>query len=248
MRDDLERRIDALFDRELDATARRELIGEVRHNAGACEDVARTQRLVSLLREPVVAPDVTDDVLARVDRRRGFLTPRLRRMVTVGRLAAALGLISVVGVAALARRWWPEATTLTPQPTPITAVVESGRADAADGFRTLMDSVDVAIAPVLDRPAPLAALLESPRMSDIPAFRSATRVRFVGTPVLVQADLVEPGCVYAAAFDLAPPTTQRVVFIGIDPSRHVATIRRPVIRVDGLTETTSERRVADDAR
>jgi len=245
---DLERRIDALFDRELDSAARREVIGEVRHDAGACEEVARTQRIVSMLREPVESPDVTDDVLARVDRRRGFLTPRLRRMVTVGRLAAALGLVAIVGVTALARRWWPEATTLTPQPAPITAVVESGRADAADGLRTLMDSVDVAITPVLDRPASLAALLESPRMSDLPAFESATRVRFVGTPMLVQADLVEPGSVHTAGFDLAPPTTRRVVFIGIDPSRPLVAEMRPVIRVDGLRETSRERRVADDAR
>ncbi|MFN0133854.1 MAG: hypothetical protein ACKVW3_15165 [Phycisphaerales bacterium] len=99
--------VDAYFDRELDAAGRDDFFGRLRGDLAACEDVARTQRVVSALREPVEAPDLSQAIMAEVRRRRGFVPLRIRRVVSAGRLAVAATLLLALMGYGLARRWEP---------------------------------------------------------------------------------------------------------------------------------------------
>ena len=137
--------VDTFFDRELDEGSREKFFGMLRGDLSRCAEVARTQRMISMLREPVEAPDLTDRIMARVARRRGFLPERVRRMVTAGRLiAAACVLAAVLGLAA-ARRMAPDAFRLTPVPRPLSDVIASSKADAASGVQHMAAVVAIQI-------------------------------------------------------------------------------------------------------
>jgi hypothetical protein len=140
--------VDRFFDRELDEGSRERFFGMLRADLGRCAEVAKTQRIVSMLREPVEAPDLTDQILARVRQRRGFLPERLRRMVKAGRLAvAACLLIGVLGFA-LGRRYFPGFFRFTPEPQPVSRVIASGQNEAA--AMNLNPRVLLSTPPVLD--------------------------------------------------------------------------------------------------
>ena len=157
-------RLDRLFDGDLDACEERRLLNEARRVDGACEELAKTRRAIELLHEPVETPDMTQEILGRVQARRAFLPPKWRRVVSSGRVAAAAVLLACIGAVALAQRAWPDATSWTPEPRPISAVVESGCSEAAVGVRELVDGLGgfAAIAPVLDASSDGTAL----RLSD----------------------------------------------------------------------------------
>jgi hypothetical protein len=122
--------VDRLFDRELDEGSRETLFKLLRADLSRCAEVAKTQRMISALREPIEAPDLTDRIMARVGRRRAFLPERLRRMVTVGRLMAAACVLLCVLAVAIIQRSAPDALRLSRQDKPLTNVIESGRNDA----------------------------------------------------------------------------------------------------------------------
>jgi len=144
-------RLDSLFDGELSASEERELLSAARRIDGAFEELAKTRRAIELLHEPIDTPDMTQDILASVHARRAFLPPKWRRVVSTGRLAAAIVLLVCVGAVAMVQRNWPEATTWTPEPRPISAVVECGRSEASLGVRQLVDGLGgiTVIAPVM---------------------------------------------------------------------------------------------------
>lgn len=129
--------VDRFFDRELDEGSRERFFGMLRGDLRRCADVARTQRVVSMLRRPVPAPDLTDQILARIEERRGFLPLRLRRWVKAGRLAAAACILCGILGYAVGRRYAPDAFRFTPEPRPVTQVIESGRSEAAAGVQQL---------------------------------------------------------------------------------------------------------------
>jgi hypothetical protein len=115
--------VNAFFDRELTEGASDEFFSKLRSNLPRCAEVARTQRAISLLREPIEAPDVSGRVLATLASRRRFLPERLRRMVTAGRLlAAGIALAAVAGIAVV-DRVAPGFLRLTQSPQPVTDVV-----------------------------------------------------------------------------------------------------------------------------
>lgn len=129
--------VDQFFDRELDEGSRDKFFGMLRGDLARCQEVARTQRIVAMLREPIQAPDLTGRILAQIDQRKGFLPPKLRRIVTGGRLvAAACLLVAALGVAML-NRSHPGLFRLTAAPQPLSNVIESGKAEAVAGAQQL---------------------------------------------------------------------------------------------------------------
>jgi hypothetical protein len=122
--------VDSFFDRELNEGARDQFFKRLRAELPRCAEVAKTQRMISMLREPTEQRDVSARVLSELSRRQRFLPERLRRMVTTGRLiAAGVGLAAVLGIAIIDREA-PGFLRLTPQPRPVGDLVASGSAEA----------------------------------------------------------------------------------------------------------------------
>lgn len=136
-----DRVVDAYFDRALDEATRERLFRSMLADPRQAELMARMQRTIGLLRAPVDAPDLTDQIMARVDRRRRFLPAGFRRMISFGRLAVAAGLLVVLLGVALTQRYAPRAVSLTPPERPLTAVIDAGKADAASGARRLAGTI-----------------------------------------------------------------------------------------------------------
>lgn len=97
-----------------------------RHKLHEIRSVARELKATAPAAGEV--PDLTDAILGRVDAERPFLDSSTRRCLWVGRAA----IVATVGVMALSAflmyRFAPRAVELTPQPAPLTAVVESAEA------------------------------------------------------------------------------------------------------------------------
>ena len=123
--------VDRFFDRELDEGSREKFFGMLRADLSRCAEVAKTQRMISILREPIEGPDLTGEIMSRIARRRGFLPERLRRMITASRLAAAACVLLAVLGLAVARRVSPDTFRLGRVERPISGVIESGKTDAA---------------------------------------------------------------------------------------------------------------------
>lgn len=156
--------IKAYFDRELTEGARDQLFRLLARDPKRCEDVARTQRMISMLREQAPAPDLTDRIMAGVERRRPFLSPGVRLWVKRGRwgsLAAAS--LVLLGVAILWRTR-PD-LRLTPVPTPMASVVESSEAAAREAAQRFENAL---------QPFRAAPLQAEPRAS-----RGVTRIEDV---------------------------------------------------------------------
>jgi hypothetical protein len=119
--------IDAFFDSRADEADAGRLAAALRSDVRTAGDFVRTQRLISMLKEPVEGPDLTDAILARFEQRRRF-GARIRRPWIGGRLAACVGL--VVGAGAL---WVIERTTHPAPPlapTPLAAGTRNGVPEA----------------------------------------------------------------------------------------------------------------------
>lgn len=119
-----DRLIDELLDGGVSAERSQELLRAIRHDAKACEDLARARIGIELLREPVEAPDLSGQILGAVHARRRFLPGRSRRLVTGGRLAVAAGVVGAVGLASFVQRYVPE-VRLADGPAPVGRIVEA---------------------------------------------------------------------------------------------------------------------------
>ncbi|MCC6661776.1 MAG: hypothetical protein IT437_12920 [Phycisphaerales bacterium] len=129
--------VDAFFDRSLEEGSRERFFASLRRDLRQCEQVARTQRALSMLRGPVDCPDLTNRIMSRIERRRAFLPARLRSMVTGGRmLVAASLLLGLAGIFAI-QRYAPEAVELTSAPRPVTRLLDSGKEGASESVRDL---------------------------------------------------------------------------------------------------------------
>jgi len=129
--------VDAFFDRELTDGASEVFFSRLRSDLPRCAEVARMQRAISLLREPVDSPDVSARVLAEVHRRRRFIPDSLRRFVTAGRLAAAgVALAGVLGLFVV-ERVAPGSLRLSPRSRPVSDVVARTAQDAMQGVPSL---------------------------------------------------------------------------------------------------------------
>ena len=136
--------VDAFFDRELDEGSRERFFKMLRADLETCAQVAKTQRVLSQLREDIDAPDLTGRIMGELSARNRFLPARLRKMVKAGRLAvAACLLLGVLGVAA-AHRYRPEMFRLTSEPTPVGDLISSGKNEAAAGVQVLAEAINMA--------------------------------------------------------------------------------------------------------
>lgn len=150
IRDDV---VDAFFDRTLDEGSRDWFFRALRDDLKRCEQVARTQRALSLLKQSPACPDLTTAIMHRVERRRRFLPARLRAMVRTGRfLVAASVLMGLLGVAAL-QRFYPGLAEWAGASRPVSRLVESGSGDAAANVSDLasgLGTVRAQAAPVAE--------------------------------------------------------------------------------------------------
>lgn len=155
--------VDAFFDRELDEEARRRFTRNLDADPFRCERVAKTHRMLSMLRRGVRVPDQTDAILDRVDRVRGFVSPRGRVWIRAGRVAAAIAMLGLVAGAVMVRRSVPEIAEIG-MTTPVDDVACAAREDAsgltrfAHSVRTLPDAI---AAPVRVRAAVVAGHAEN---------------------------------------------------------------------------------------
>lgn len=134
--------IDALFDGDMTDGDARHLLN--RADPASCEAIAKTQRMVDMLKAPVDSPDLTDRILKQVEDEREFVDAPWRRFVRAGRLAvAACLLIGLLGVA-VAQRAWPDAMTLTAEPRPVSTLLDTTEQQAVDRVRAFNHSLEFA--------------------------------------------------------------------------------------------------------
>lgn len=143
--------IDSFFDREMDDASRDKFFAMLRADVKACEDVVRTQRAVSALREPVESPELSGAILARLDERRHFLPARMRAMVTGGRAAAAAGLLLGLLAISLIQRYAPDGVSLVEAPSPVSKLASRSASDAAAGVQHLAGAMESVAARVADQ-------------------------------------------------------------------------------------------------
>jgi hypothetical protein len=142
------------------------------------------QDVVSSLREPVQAPDLTRAILERVEAEKPFADERTRRLVWISRLGLAASLAVAAAGVALMHRSAPQWLHLTPQSQPLSDVVATAGDEVVSGlqvFRTRLASAAAARAPVIE----LAPVAEPPAaLAPVPPAYSTTFV------VLGQRDAV----------------------------------------------------------
>lgn len=191
--------VDAFFDRSLEEGSREAFYTSLRRDFRRCEQVARTQRALAMLRGPVECPDLTDKIMTRVAGRRAFLSPRLRSMVTGGRIAVAASLLlGLLGVAAI-QRYAPESVQLAATPQPVSRIVEGSREGAAESARQLTGTLNT----VRAEAAPLARLGDlAIRRLDAPAHAALTPGVLTSVRVL-SADAPDSGLRIAGGAEAA---------------------------------------------
>ena len=115
--------IDAFFDSRADEATAERLAGALRSDVRTAGDFVRTQRMVSMFKQPVEGPDLTDAILRRLDHRRSF-GARLRATRIGGRMAAGIGLgLGVVALWAVDR--YAPRTPVAPPAAPATVATHS---------------------------------------------------------------------------------------------------------------------------
>lgn len=140
-RAEVERLLDAMFADELDDAGADRLSDAVLCDANAARDAARTRWLIESLRKRPAAPDLTHNILDAVGARRPWATPRVARLVRIGRVAAVFALLAALSGALVARRVAPEVVMPGATGGPLTNLVEHGGVEVADGVRTVLGVV-----------------------------------------------------------------------------------------------------------
>lgn len=160
--------VDALLDGGLSHADARDAYDRLRRDPAACEDLARIRYTVARLAAPVETPDLTEAILHRVHDRRRFLPRRERRIVTVGRVAVAAGVVAAVGLASFIQRAVPQ-VNVAEAPAPVGRVVETTGLRADEQPRLMAETVET-----------IRSTLASPvaRLSLSPAYRPEEQVRF----------------------------------------------------------------------
>ena len=150
--------IDSVLDGSVDSRTRREVARALRHDPRRRRDVNETIEALSALRGPVECPDLSGGVLAELDRKHRFLSPKARRFVRRARLSGALvllaGLLAVAGV----QRAAPRLASVAPQPTPILDVANAVQTETVQAADRVREGVRVMQASM----APLSGSLEMP--------------------------------------------------------------------------------------
>lgn len=136
--------VDRFFDREISASDRARLFGALDSDAGICERMARLSFVLSRMKKGVRAPDLSDQILDRVDRVRGFVPASRRPLVRLGRLAVAASMFGLIAGAVIVRRSAPEVVEMG-QPMPLRDVARAAERDTG-GFGSLASSMASTVA------------------------------------------------------------------------------------------------------
>jgi hypothetical protein len=137
----LRRDVEALLDRAADTHARERVERAAAQDPALADEIERTRRVIARLAEPLECPDFSGKVMRALDRETPFLDRRGRRRVRIGRIAvASTAFLLVAGVVASYRIWpgW----SMSSEPAPIAAVVDSARADASTGVSNLVSAIN----------------------------------------------------------------------------------------------------------
>jgi hypothetical protein len=212
--------IDDLFDAELTDEQARDLVRLA--DPAACEDIVKTERMLSMLKRPVGAPDLTGRILAQVEDEREFIDSAWRRFVRIGRLGvAACLLLTLLGVA-LAQRFWPEATTLRTESRPVSMRLQTTEREAADAGRAIdttleaVGQIAVDVSEVVQESRRHPAKLPAPERVVVATVRPGeTSIRFtttLGANVTVGAG-DPPFAMYA--YSPAPTSVEPDLAIGL---------------------------------
>jgi hypothetical protein len=142
--------LEAFFDHELDPAGREKFFQSIRGDLQRCAEVAKTQRMISMLREPLDSPDLTEDIMGELRARGAFVPARTRRLVWSGRWAAAAALVvGVLGIA-LAQRYAPDSLRLVPKPKPVSQVISSSSSEAVTGVQKIAGAMNIVSARIVE--------------------------------------------------------------------------------------------------
>lgn len=136
-------RLDRYFDRERDPASRAELVARIRDDSRFASEFAQTQRVVSMLGSAPEGPDLSAGILAEIGAQRAFLRPRLRRVVTAGRVSVAACVALGIGLVAVAQRYGQEQGLVPEAPAPVSHladVSETTVAETIDSLRSVKRS------------------------------------------------------------------------------------------------------------
>jgi hypothetical protein len=134
--------VDLVLDRELDSQDEMRALAVIEQDPRASAALEQSQWMLDELRNVNDAPDFSDIVLEEVGARRGWLPPRLQRLVPLGRLAAAAVLLGALSASLLAERAAPDAAVFQNGPTPVADVVRAGSNEAIAGVRSVSNMLD----------------------------------------------------------------------------------------------------------
>jgi len=137
----LSARVDRCLDRELSAEECAALYEDLKASPEQARRLAETHAALDMLRAPVETPDLTAGILHEVGLRRGWLSARLQRVVTVGRLAAAACLLLALTVVLTAKRAAPDAAVFQAGPAPVSDLINAGQTETRDSVKRWSDTV-----------------------------------------------------------------------------------------------------------
>jgi hypothetical protein len=93
--DDFNAKLDAMLDRELTDADRAAFLAASSPHADKRRDILETTRAVSMLRDPVAAPDLSASIMARVEHTRPLLSTRVAQWVRPSRVAMVAAGVAV---------------------------------------------------------------------------------------------------------------------------------------------------------
>lgn len=137
--------VDAILDGEIDPQDEAQARQLVSKDEQAAARLDSTQRMLAALKDAdrsVECPDFSAAILAKVSSRRGLFSRRGLRRVLAYRSAAALLLLAGIAGLYTAQRISPDVVRLTPQPAPVSQVVEAMPTETAAMVSTVRGAVE----------------------------------------------------------------------------------------------------------
>ena len=131
--------VDQFLDREISDADRARLTGALDADSGVCERLARLSFALTRMKRGVKAPDLSEQILDRVDRLRGFVPTKHRPLVRLGRIAVAASMFGIIAGAVIVRRSTPEIVEMG-RTLPLRDVALAAERDAA-GMTDLASSI-----------------------------------------------------------------------------------------------------------
>lgn len=158
--------VDRMLDGEVDPIKSREVLGAIRADREASQRLDSSNRILRSLkqdRKSIACPDFSARVLARVSAHSGLFSKTGFSRMLAYRYAAAATLLLAIGGVFVAQRVAPEAVRLSPEPTPLTRVVEAMPTESAgmlSGVKSFFSTVASAVPPPSPTPLEVRRIVE----------------------------------------------------------------------------------------